>query len=98
MSQDRVKQSAESMAAETQRPEGAMATCPMANMCMGMMQRRLPSFLLMLPGISLIVVGVLIVIEPSILVWLMAAASVLLGIMLLMMAGFIRRMGTQLHT
>jgi hypothetical protein len=51
----------------------------------------------MLPGVLLIVVGVLIVIEPRILVWLMATASVLLGIMLLMMASFIRRMSAQLR-
>jgi hypothetical protein len=71
--------------------------CPMAKMCAGMMSKRPSGFLLMLPGVLLIVVGALIVIEPRILVWLMATASVLLGILLLVMAGFIRRMGAQLH-
>jgi uncharacterized membrane protein HdeD (DUF308 family) len=49
----------------------------------------------MLPGVLLIVFGVLIVIEPAILVWLAGAACVFLGIMLLMMANFIRKMGAQ---
>ncbi|MDH3318064.1 MAG: hypothetical protein OEO84_00035 [Betaproteobacteria bacterium] len=97
MTQDSVRQSAESMAAGTRRPEGAMAMCPMAKMCAGMTQKRFPSVLTMLPGILLIVLGVLIVIEPGILVWLVAAASVLLGIMLLMMASFIRKIGAQLR-
>jgi uncharacterized membrane protein HdeD (DUF308 family) len=74
-----------------------MAMCPMAKMCMGMTEKRPSGLLLMLPGVLLIVVGVLIVIEPKILVWLMATASVLLGIMLLMMASFIRRIGAQLR-
>ena len=74
-----------------------MAMCPMAKMCMGMMQKRPSGLLLMLPGILLVVLGVLIVIEPQILVWLIAAGSVLLGIMLLLMAGFIRKTGAQLR-
>jgi hypothetical protein len=64
---------------------------------LGLTEKRPSGLLLMLPGVLLIVVGVLIVIEPRILVWLMATASVLLGIMLLMMAGFIRRMSAQLR-
>jgi hypothetical protein len=82
MTQHAVKQAEEPVAPETKPPAGAMA----------------PSgLLLMLPGVLLIVVGVLIVIEPRILVWLMATASVLLGIMLLMMASFIRKVGIQLR-
>jgi len=69
----------------------------MAKMCMGMMGKRPSGVLLMLPGILLIVVGVLIVVQPTILVWLIAAASILVGGMLLMMASFVRRMGAQLR-
>lgn len=71
--------------------------CPMAKMCMGMTEKRPSGLLLMLPGVMLIVVGVLIVIEPKILVWLIATACVLLGIMLLMMAKFVRKVGAQLR-
>jgi len=97
MTEDRSLQGAESMTAGTRRPEGPMAMCPMAKMCAGMTQRRFSGVVTMLPGILLIVFGVLIVIEPGILVWLVAAASVLLGIMLLVMGSFIRSIGRQLH-
>lgn len=91
------QQTAERPAPEIKSQQVPMAMCPMAKMCAGMMAKRPSGFLLMLPGVLLIVVGALIVIEPRILIWLMATASVLLGILLLVMAGFIRRMGTQLH-
>ncbi len=97
MAEHAMKQDAEPMATETKPSKGAMAMCPMAKMCMGMTEKRPSGLLLMLPGVLLIVVGVLIVIEPRILVWLMAVVSVLLGIMLLMMAGFIRKIGAQLR-
>jgi len=92
------KQAAEPRTPETPPSKGPMmAMCPMAKMCMGMMEKRPSGFLLMLPGVLLIVVGALIVIEPRILVWLIAAASVFMGVMLLMMAGFLRKMGAQLR-
>lgn len=97
MTQYAVRHAAEPETPETKPSQGAMAMCPMAKMCMGMTEKRPSGLLLMLPGVLLIVVGVLIVIEPKILVWLMATASVLLGIMLLMMASFIRRIGAQLR-
>ena len=67
----------------------------MASMCGRMMSKRISGFLLAVPGVLLIVVGALIVIEPAILVWLLAAGSVLMGLMLLTMAGFVRRMRAQ---
>ena len=98
MTEDSSKHSAESMAAESRRLEGPMAMCPMAKMCAGVAQGRLSGVLTMLPGILLIVLGVLIVIEPGVLVWLVAAASILLGIVLLMVGSFIRNVGRQLRT
>ena len=53
---------------------------------------------LAIPGIVLIVLGVVIAIEPRILVWLIAAAFVLLGLMMLMMASFIRKVGAQFES
>jgi len=88
---------AESAMTETKLSGATMVMCPMAKMCMGMMGKRPSGVLLMLPGILLIVVGVLIVVQPTILVWLIAAASILVGGMLLMMASFVRRMGAQLR-
>jgi hypothetical protein len=68
--------------------------CSMSKMCLGMMGKR-SGLLLMLPGVLLIAVGALIVIEPQLLVWLLAAGSVFLGIMLLLMAGLVRGMGAR---
>ncbi|MDH3469033.1 MAG: hypothetical protein OES26_24640 [Gammaproteobacteria bacterium] len=93
MTQHAWKQAGEPPASEETSHGGAMSMCPMARMCGGMMKKRSSGWLLMLPGILLIILGVLIFVEPQILVWFIAAATILMGIMLLMMAGFIRRMG-----
>ena len=78
-------------------PPGPMAMCPMAKMCEGMMKKPPSGFTATIAGIVLIVVGALIFIEPRILVWLAAAALVMVGIMLLVMARFIRRLGVQMR-
>lgn len=91
------QQGTESMTVESRRLEGPMAMCPMAKMCAGMAQTRFSSVLTTLPGILFIALGVLIVIEPGVLVWLLAAGSVLLGIMLLIGGAFLRKMGGQLR-
>ena len=70
-----------------------MPMCPMATTCKGMMEKPFFGLLLIIPGIVFIAVGVLILIEPVILVWLVAAASIVMGIMMLMLAGFIRKIG-----
>ena len=70
-----------------------MVMCPVGKMCEGMMKKPPSGYLAMIAGILLIIVGALIFIEPRILVWLAGAALVLIGVMLLMMARFIRRIG-----
>ena len=72
-----------------------MAMCPMASMCKGMMEKPPSGFLAMLAGAVLIVLGMLISVEPRMLVWLMGSVFVLFGIALLMMANFLRRLGAQ---
>jgi len=72
-----------------------MAMCPMAKMCEGMMKKRSTGYSAMVAGILLIIVGALIIVEPRILVWLAGAALVLIGVILLMMARFIRRLGAR---
>ena len=69
-----------------------MDMCPMASMCKGMTKTPGSGFLLMVPGIVLIMVGILIIFEPKILVWLIAAASILMGIMMLFFANVLRKM------
>ena len=72
--------------------------CPMASMCKGMAEKP-PSFLfLLIPGLVLIFVGVLILLEPKVLIWLVAAAAILLGVLLLMIATWVRRMAEQFRS
>lgn len=84
------------MADDTSR-RTPMAMCPMAGMCKRMMDKPPTGLFLMLPGAALIAVGVLILVEPAILVWLAGAASVLFGVMLIAMGGFVRRLGVRLR-
>ena len=70
-----------------------LPTCPMRDACQGMMKKPPSGFALMLPGLLFIVLGVLIVVEPRVLIWVMAIAFVLLGVMMLLMASFIRKIG-----
>ena len=48
---------------------------------------------LFIPGILFIALGVLIVVEPLVLVWVMAIGFVLLGVMMLGMGAFVRKIG-----
>jgi len=79
------------------RRPGPMAMCPMAETCKGMMERPSRGWFLFLPALLFIAVGVLIVFEPQVLVWLMAAASILFGLMLLVLANFMRSVGARLR-
>ena len=85
---------------DLQRPaqhQVPMPMCPMATMCGEMMDNGPSRFWLMLPGSALILLGVLVVIEPDILAWLAGTVFVLFGLMMLMMAAFIRRLGVRLR-
>ena len=57
-----------------------MPMCPMAETCKGMIEKPLSGLVMVLPGIAFMAVGVLIVIWPSILPWLVAAACILAGV------------------
>lgn len=85
-------------AADNKEGAGPMAMCPMAKMCMGMTAKPPSGFMLMLPGALLVVVGVVILIEPNVLVWLMAGTSILVGIVMLVIANLIRRFGARLRS
>lgn len=78
---------------QTARPVGPEAMCPMASMCSAVHEGTPSRFLLMLPGAVLILVGVAILFQPQVLVWLVAAAAVLLGAAMLMMANLVYRSG-----
>jgi len=70
-----------------------MEMCPMASMCKGMAEKSHSRILMLLPGLLLILAGVIILIEPKVLVWFIAAVVIFLGLFLLMIANFIHRMG-----
>ena len=67
---------------------GNMEMCPMASMCKGMAEKPGTGILLMIPVAG----GILILIEPRILVWLMAGASILIWFVMLFFSIFIRKM------
>jgi hypothetical protein len=51
----------------------------------------------MLPGVVLILLGVAVLIQPQVLVWLVASTAVLLGVAMLLMAHFMYRLGAKLR-
>jgi hypothetical protein len=75
-----------------------MPMCPMAETCRGMMERPLSGLIMVAPGITFIALGVLIIVWPSILPWLVAAACILAGGGMLLMANFMRGVGTRLRS
>jgi hypothetical protein len=70
-----------------------LLTCPMSKTCKHMMAKRYSGVMIFGPGIFVIALGILIVIEPTILAWIIAAAFILMGAMMLMMVRFIRSVG-----
>ncbi len=62
--------------------------CPMAETCKGMMENPLSGLMMVLPGVAFIALSVLIVVWPSVLPWLVAAACILAGGDMLLMADF----------
>ncbi len=74
-----------------------MPMCPMAKTCKGMMEKPLSALMMVIPGIAFIALGILIVIWPSVLPWLVAAACILAGLAMLLMAKFMRGIGARLR-
>ena len=68
-----------------------MSMRPMAKTCKELMGRPFSGLMIVLPGVFLIVLGVVTLVEPRILVWLVAAVLVVMGIAALLMARFMHR-------
>ena len=79
-------------AEQTKRPIGLEPTCPMASMCSGLVEKSPNRFLLMLPGAVLILIGVALLLQPQVLVWLVAAGAFLVGCAMLVMANLVHRL------
>jgi hypothetical protein len=76
----------EEMMAETP----PMPTCPMAKTCTRMMEKTSFGAFLIVPGLLFIALSVLIIFVPQVLIWLMAAASILFGVAMLLLANLMR--------
>jgi len=74
-----------------------MPMCPMAETCKGMMEKPLSGLVMVIPGVAFIALGVLIIIWPSVLPWLVAAACILAGGTMLLIAYFMRGVGARLR-
>lgn len=70
---------------------GTRQMCPMTTMFKGMTERPGFGILMVIPGLLLVAGGVLILIEPRILVWFLAGASILMGLAILFFATFMRK-------
>ena len=70
-----------------------MPMCPMAKTCKGMMDNSLSRFTLIIPGVVLIILGVTVLVEPRILAWLAAIVLIAIGIAMLVLTRFMRRIG-----
>ncbi len=81
------------MSSQTPTP---MQMCPMAETCQAMMSKPFSAVALVLPGLIFIALGILVVVYPLVLVWLVAAALVLFGIIMLIIATLIRKIGSRL--
>ena len=68
-------------------------SCPMSEMCQGMFKSPKVSVYLTLLGFVLVFVGILILIEPSVLVWLVGCLFILLGLAMFTMTAVLRKRG-----
>lgn len=70
-----------------------MPMCPMAGMCKGMRNRRRAGIAMFAPGVVFILLGIVVLIEPRILVWLVAIALIVMGVAMLTFGRFMRKIG-----
>lgn len=70
-----------------------MTMCPMAKTCQGMMENPRLGFIFIVPGLFFVILGVAVLIEPQILVWLMAIFLIVMGMAILVFASVVRKIG-----
>jgi hypothetical protein len=71
--------------------------CPMSKMCKGAMEKARFGSLLAIMGIALLILGALILLAPTVLVWFAAGTAILLGTGMLVLAGLASRFSTRLR-
>ncbi len=74
-----------------------VSMCPMAEICKSMMEKPGSGLWMMVPGILFIALGVLLILYPQILAWLIAIVLVAMGIAMLMMTKFMRGTGKRIQ-
>jgi uncharacterized membrane protein HdeD (DUF308 family) len=74
-----------------------MPMCPMAETCRSMMSRSRPGTMLLIPGIMLILLGLAVIIEPRLLVWLIGLSFIAMGCMVLICSRFMRGFSDRLQ-
>jgi hypothetical protein len=79
-------------------PTTPMPMCPMAEMCGRMMNRGRMGAAPLLMGVIFVLLGIAIIVQPRIIVWVLAAMLIFMGIMMVVMGGFMRKMGAQFRT
>ena len=72
-------------------------SCPMAAAFQQSLGTYKFCYLLLIPALLLILVGVLIIFEPTILVWFVAATCVVLGLAMIAMAICLKRCSTRIQ-
>jgi hypothetical protein len=77
--------------------ENPMESCPMSAMFKRTAGKRGFRLLAMIPGLLFVLGGLAIILQPQILVWLMAAASILVGIGLLVAASLFLKLASNLQ-
>lgn len=77
----------------TIHPKESSQLCPMASFCKGMSEKPIPLAMTITPGLILILIGIVVLLEPKVLVWLVAGVTILIGVLLVMLAVWIRRIG-----
>ena len=65
--------------------------CPMAAKCKAMTSKPFSGIFFMIPGLVLIGIGVLVLVQPQILVWLVASLMIMMGLGVLFMANEMRK-------
>jgi Na+-transporting NADH:ubiquinone oxidoreductase subunit NqrD len=78
--------------------ENPMKSCPMSAFLGKISGMRGFGFLALIPGLLFVFVGVAIILEPQILIWLMAAAAIFAGLMLVAAATFFRKVTAGLQS
>jgi uncharacterized membrane protein HdeD (DUF308 family) len=68
----------------------SMPMCPMAATCQSMMSRPMAGTFLLIPGVLMIALGIAVLVEPRILVWLVGLAFIAMGCMILIGSRFMR--------